>query len=252
MNDKNQDLAFQSIVGDYFTFRCHKEIKCFTKCCRALNLILTPYDIIRLKHRLNLSSDTFLEDYTETRLDDRSRFPMVYLKMENDSDKKCPFVTSDGCTIYEDRPSACRIYPLGRAAMKPDGKKEVMERFFVVAEKHCLGFGEDKEWTLKEWLSNEGVDEYSDMNDQWMVLITSPKSLGPEDHVQKKIKMFNMASYNLDRFKDFLFKSGFFNRFEVDPDLIKKMESDDVALMKFALDWLWFSLFGEKTIRIKQ
>ena len=43
-----------------FTFLCHKEVKCFTKCCRGINIVLTPYDIIRLKNRLQLSSDEFL------------------------------------------------------------------------------------------------------------------------------------------------------------------------------------------------
>ena len=47
-----------------FTFRCHKDVKCFTKCCRGINIILTPYDIIRMKNRLGLTSDEFLSIYT--------------------------------------------------------------------------------------------------------------------------------------------------------------------------------------------
>jgi len=33
-----------------FKFECHKGVKCFTKCCRGINIVLTPYDIIRLKN----------------------------------------------------------------------------------------------------------------------------------------------------------------------------------------------------------
>ena len=43
-----------------FRFKCHKDVKCFTKCCRGINITLSPYDIIRLKNRLNLSSEEFL------------------------------------------------------------------------------------------------------------------------------------------------------------------------------------------------
>ena len=176
---------------------------------------------------------------------------MVTLKMNNDENKTCPFVTSDGCAIYEDRPAACRIYPLGRAATKPDGRKNTLQHLFIVEEEHCLGFQEEKEWTIEEWLANEGVDEYNAMNDQWLEIITSSRSLGPEKDLSRKIQMFFMASYNLDRFRDFIFKSKFFDRFEVESALTEKLASDNVELMKFAFDWLKFSLFGDKTIQVK-
>ena len=242
---------FKPIIGNKFRFRCHKDIQCFTECCADLNLILTPYDIIRIKNRLGLSSDDFLTRYTDTKFDNKSRFPRVILKMNMDKSKKCPFVSPAGCTIYEDRPGACRIYPIGRAAMKPDGKTDMCEHFFIVQEKHCLGFQEDKEWTIEEWMKNEGLDEYNTMNDKWLEIITSPKSLGLEKETARKIQMFFMASYNLDKFRKFLFESNFLNLFEIKPDLKEKLISDDVELMKFAIDWLKFSLFGVKTIRIR-
>jgi len=135
--------------------------------------------------------------------------------------------------------------------MKPDGKTDMCEHFFIVQEKHCLGFQEDKEWTIEEWMKNEGLDEYNTMNDKWLEIITSPKSLGLEKETARKIQMFFMASYNLDKFRKFLFESNFLNLFEIKPDLKEKLISDDVELMKFAIDWLKFSLFGIKTIRIR-
>ena len=51
-----------------FQFKCHKGVKCFNQCCRDINIILTPYDIIRLKARLGLSSEEFLTLYTEPQL----------------------------------------------------------------------------------------------------------------------------------------------------------------------------------------
>ncbi|MEJ2726399.1 MAG: YkgJ family cysteine cluster protein [Deltaproteobacteria bacterium] len=226
-------------------------MRCFTQCCAGLNLTLTPYDIVRLKNRLGLSSDQFLDNHAETRLDKHPRFPMVTLKMQPDPEKKCPFVTAEGCTVYEDRPSACRIYPLGRAALKVDSKRGAKEKFFMVHEEHCLGFGEDRLWTVEEWLADQGVHHYNIMNDGWLEVITSPKSLGPEKDIQRKIQMFFMASYNLDKYRQFLFESKFFALFQVDPEQQKRLGSDDVALMAFAFDWLKFSLFGERTLSIK-
>ena len=249
-NEKST-TSFRSIRGNTFAFRCHKGIECFTRCCADLNLVLTPYDIIRLKNRLGMSSEDFLNKHTDTTMDRHQRFPMVKLIMNQDEKRKCPFVSSDGCTIYEDRPGACRIYPLGRAATKPDVQRDTREKFFIVDEKHCLGFHEEKEWTIEEWLKNEGLDEYNAMNDQWLEIITSQKDLGPKKDIHQKTKMFFMASYNLDRFREFVFGSKFFKLFDVEPNLMERLASNDVELMKFAFEWLKFSLFGEKTIQIK-
>ena len=47
-----------------FTFKCHTVIACFTQCCRDITIVLTPFDILRLKKGLGVSSDEFLEKYT--------------------------------------------------------------------------------------------------------------------------------------------------------------------------------------------
>ena len=239
------------IVDNEFHFLCHRNIECFNKCCADLNLLLTPYDILRITGRLEISTGDFLDDFTDTKIDERSRFPMVYLKMKEDGNKPCPFVSRNGCTIYEDRPGACRIYPLGRASSKSDGQSNTSEQFFTVNESHCLGFDEDVKWTIGEWIENEGLQEYNEINDQWMEIITSHKSLGIEDDSVKKIQMFYMASYNLDKFRNFLFESSFFKLFEVDPARKDKMKDNKKELLLFSFCWLKFSLFGETTLTMK-
>ncbi|MFP4036977.1 MAG: YkgJ family cysteine cluster protein [Desulfobacteraceae bacterium] len=232
---------------DKFRFRCHKGISCFTQCCAGLNLLLTPYDIVRLKSRLGMSSDEFIERYTEPKMDEPYVWPVIRLLMKDDQRKSCPFVTSEGCTVYEDRPGACRIYPLGRASMTPD-RGGVREKFFLVKEPHCKGFEEDREWDAREWMASEGVDLYNSMNDSWLRILTNRTPVGPKEAAARKHAMFFMASYNLDRFRDFVFKSSFLDRFHVDPATREAIASDDTALMTFAFDWLRFSLFGEQTM----
>ena len=90
-----------------FQFRCHKDVKCFTQCCRGINIILTPYDIIGLKSRLGLSSEEFLAVYTELQMLEKTDVPVVTLKLLDEegapADRKaCPFVRPEGllaCTL---------------------------------------------------------------------------------------------------------------------------------------------------------
>ena len=41
-------------------FRCHPEVSCFTACCGNINIILTPYDILRIRKALNLPAEEFM------------------------------------------------------------------------------------------------------------------------------------------------------------------------------------------------
>ncbi|MGE5841105.1 MAG: YkgJ family cysteine cluster protein [Deltaproteobacteria bacterium] len=243
--------VFEPLDGDRFRFLCHRGMECFTLCCAGLNLVLMPYDILRMKHRLDISSGEFLNRYTEMRFDRHPRFPMVVLKMKDEEGRRCPFVQPEGCAAYEDRPSACRIYPIGRAAMNPGGESSPLEKYFVVREEHCLGFREPRDWTIEDWVADQGLKEYDTMNSAWLDIVTSSQSLGQEKDIPRKIQMFCMASYNLDSFRSFVFKSKFLDVFDVSPELRDRLASDDEALLAFAMDWLKFSLYGMKTMRLR-
>jgi len=49
---------------DSFEFSCHPGVKCFNKCCSDVNIVLTPYDVLRMKNRLGITSTEFLDTYT--------------------------------------------------------------------------------------------------------------------------------------------------------------------------------------------
>ena len=38
------------------------DIACFTRCCRNIDILLTPYDVIRMKNRLGITSTEFLAE----------------------------------------------------------------------------------------------------------------------------------------------------------------------------------------------
>jgi uncharacterized protein len=251
--ESKDQTTFQPIQKDAgFSFRCHPGIACFNRCCSKLNLTLTPYDIIRLKKWLEMDSSSFLDRYTRIFIDRQTGLPGVRLKMLENEERSCPFLTPEGCTVYQARPAACRLYPLGRATARPESSTDgLMEKFFLVKENHCLGFNEKRRWTPVEWMAHEGLDAYLAVNDPWQQTIADLPVVGPTDNGEKKKSMFFMASYNLDRFKVFLFKSSFFKRFDVDDATKIQIFQKDEDLLLFAIKWIRYSFIGEKSSLIK-
>ncbi len=234
-----------------FKFKCHPGVKCFTQCCRDINIILTPYDIIRLKNRLHLSSQEFLAIYTEPQLLEKTGLPVVTLKFldeeEKDTDSKaCPFVRDNGCLIYDDRPTTCRYYPLGVASLSHKEGADDDDFYFFVHEPHCLGFEEDKLWTVRAWRQDQGVDIHDEINAEWTDLVVRKRSFPPNMQLTEQTKqMFFMVSYNLDKFRSFVFESSFLQRYEVDEPTLEAIKDDEIALLKFGLNWLKWLLFKE-------
>lgn len=234
-----------------FKFECHKDVKCFTKCCRGINIILTPYDIIRLKNRLQLSSEEFLAIYTKPELMEKTDLPVITLKLLDDEQTSCPFVRDDGCLIYEDRPSNCRYYPLGVASLSHKEGADDEGFYFFVKEPHCLGFDEEKEWTVTEWRKNQGVDIHDEINAEWTDLVVRKRSFPSNIKLTEKSKqLFFMVSYNIDKFKQFVFESSFLERYDIKEDVVEKIKNDEIALLKFGLNWLKDILFNYKNFEV--
>lgn len=238
-------------LDDSFCFECGPHVECFTECCGKLDLRLTPYDVLRLRRGLGRSSGEFLDVYTIIRWRTPHGLPEVMMKMDRDAGRRCPFVTEQGCMVYENRPGACRIYPIGRAATKNpvDGSRE--EFYFPVREQHCKGFGYDKQWTVREWLDDQELDRYNRFNDMLMEIYVMKSRRRDIELSTKHMQMFMMALYSLDRFREFLFKSGFLQKFDLEPELVDALKNDDYRLLEFAFQWLRFAFFGEPTLTVK-
>jgi len=235
-----------------FTFECHKDVKCFTRCCRGINIVLTPYDIIRLKNRMQLSSGEFLAIYTRPELLEKTDLPVVTLKMLDDEQESCPFVRDDGCLVYTDRPSTCRYYPLGVASLSHKEGAEAGGFYFFVHEPHCLGFEEKRDWTVASWRQDQGVDIHDDINAAWTDLVVRKRSFPKNVMLTEDAKkMFFLASYNIDKFKDFVFKSTFLSRYEIDPDTVAAIEKDEIELLRFGLRWVKYILFKDGDFAVK-
>lgn len=242
-------------------FRCHPGVSCFTACCGGIKIVLTPYDILQLTKRLGIPAHEFLHQYTIPTYLEKTDMPGVMIKLRED-DNKCPFVTPEGCTVYTDRPTACRYYPVGMADFHEGGQRDTdgnevktaeEKFFFTVREDHCKGFEEDKEWTIREWRADQGVDVRDEMNKEWLRLVMRRKSYGLQATLSEQAKrMFFMASTDLTTFRKFIFESSFLETYEVDQETIDKIREDDVELMLFSFSYLAATLFGAEGMKIKQ
>ena len=226
-----------------FRFRCSPEVSCFTDCCRDVTIVLTPYDVLRLKNALGISSDEFIDRYAVVVQRSDRLIPMVVLRM-NDDDKKCSLVTGEGCTVYEDRPWPCRMFPLD---INDDGTFR-----YITDASRCSGLSEDCHTRISDWLIEQGVPMYDEMN-TLLSQLTSPLRAQEVDIDNPQIRqMVFMALYNLDAFRKFVFESSFLDRFDLDEVTIEKVRRSDVELLRLAIDWIKFGIFGQKTFKVKE
>jgi len=234
-------------------FQCSRDLSCFTKCCREAHIILTPYDIIRLKKTLGLSSDEFLFVYTGLGTIDNTELPVPVLKMKEDEEKTCPFLVKEGCGIYEDRPLTCRYYPIGAGIFRNLDESRGEKFYALIKEPHCMGHDLGEEINVGQWLKSQGVYEYEEANKGWTELILRRKSIGPFITIQEKTKeMFFSGCYNIDSFRRFVFESKFLKIYDVPEDRLEKARVDDISMLNLAIDWLRFTFFGDPIMKIKE
>jgi len=126
-----------------FSYHCNR----CNRCCHNKRIPITPYDIVRLARKLEISTGEFIERFTDEGI-------RLKVRME-DANAACVFLGPSGCTVHSDRPAPCRIYPLSWATlytgedvfgfMEPDPETEGV-------------YGEDG--TVGEFADAQGLADY--------------------------------------------------------------------------------------------
>ena len=237
---------------DSIQFRCHKGIACFNKCCQNIDIMLAPYDVLRLKKRLKLSARDFLDNFTRDFAMDGHGMPGLKLATKDES-PACVFLTPEGCGVYADRPSACRYYALGLLSMRKKDSPTDEDSYFVVKEDHCLGHQEAKTQTVGDYRKEQGLEDYDAINREWRQIVLKKRSGGPAvgKPSERSMELFFLASYDLDGFREFISTPGFTDLFELDPAEKQALVENDEALLRFAFRFLKQALFGEITIPVR-
>jgi Fe-S-cluster containining protein len=227
MNETTKVLGLE----DTFHFSCHPGIDCFSQCCQDVNILLTPFDILRMKNHLSISSTEFLKTYTKRLLAPETSFPAVQFRMNEESGKRCYFVDDQGCKIYQHRPWPCRMYPLDHGV---DGEGFVP----MVESSRCLGLKDDRTWKLRDWFEDQGLQPYNEWNQRFAEVTEDEKLANWRKEYPGGVDIFYLACYDLDRFREQVFKEKLYEMVDqpsVDKDALK---TDDLALLDFAFTWL--------------
>ena len=232
-------------IDDTFKFSCSAEVPCFNECCRDLNQFLTPYDILCLKKHLGMTSGAFLERYTTQHTGPETGLPVIALKPDDALNLKCPFVTESGCSVYNARPASCRMYPLARAVSRSRKTGKVTEHFALIKEPHCRGFEQETTQTVRQWIENQKIAVYNEMNDLLMEIISMKNHTIPGPLDMKSSHSFYIALYDLDRFRPHIFEKGLLDDFHLDSDILEAVKKDDVELLKIGHRWIKQMLFTD-------
>lgn len=238
-------------LGDSeFLFECHPGVECFTVCCKKVEMILYPYDIIRLKNCLNIDSEEFVRSYTYLAKGDNPFFPTVKLKLIDDEISACPFLSPEGCTVYQDRPSACRTYPLERAVDRSPDSGAPDEYYFLTDHSYCKGHNEDTTNSVISFTRQQRLIEYNTINDLWAELDTlfSTNPWKGEGAAGEKQQLAFMVCYNIDGFKRFIEQHQLLKQFKLDKNFKRRIIKEDGELLKFGFEWLKLILTGRSSL----
>lgn len=236
-------------LEDTIQFSCYQGISCFNACCRQADITLTPYDILRFKKRLELTSTEFLAQYTVPFEMDADGLPGVKLRTQNQA-PVCLFMNESGCSVYQDRPAACRYYPVGMMAMRAMGSAEDKAQYCLVREDHCKGHEEPCTLTIAAYRKEQQVEEFDDINRDWFRVILKKRSAGPAvgKLSDTSLHMFFMCSYDIDKFRVFIKSDGFKSIYDLDETTSRGLEEDDISLLQFGFRLMRQVFYGEQTI----
>lgn len=252
LSDPDMIPEGRTVVGsEPFQFRCHPGVSCYKSCCRRLELYLYPYDVLRLKNALGLHSSDFMREHTRLATGSHPYFPSVMLNMADDGEHLCPFLGEQGCTVYGDRPTACRTYPLERAVEKRAGGGRLHAHYFMTHHAYCRGHEEEGSYTLVQWERDQILHDFNLMNDLWAEVdaffATNPWQ--GEGAAGPRQQLAFMVCYNIDDFRGYAAAHQLLRRFVIGKDRRRRIERQDEELLKFGFEWLVYVLGGTSPLR---
>jgi uncharacterized protein len=240
------------IEGETFQFHCHPAVSCFLACCQNVDMLLFPFDIILLKNQLNLHSAEFLRKFARLCEGSHPFFPGLKLNMREEKGP-CPFLGEEGCTVYKNRPSACRTYPLERGVEYPGNGRALKIHYFMTHHPYCKGHFEPRTYSISQWERDQMLHECNQYNDLWAEIdaffATNPWA--GEGKAGPYQQLAFMVCYNIDEFRSYALKQNLLNDFKLRKDEKRHILKDDSALLRFGFDWLEFILGGRKKLMKK-
>ena len=222
------DAAKNMTESSAFPFACHDALPCFTQCCKDVNIYLTPYDVLRLRQGLSTGSTEFLARYTRGFLARATSIPVVQLTM-NPGTLSCPFVTEEGCQVYENRPWACRMFPLDITSTDTNYR-------LITGNERCKGLSERSKGSVKDWLESQGVIEYAEMDREFQSVMPARFRAGVP--MNEGLGRLLFIAYDLDIFAELVKDNRFVTLNDLDENMLGLAAKDSKELLKLAFRYI--------------
>jgi hypothetical protein len=188
-------------------------------CCHDMgkSIVLDPLDI----YRLSMSFEELLGNTVELNMVDGVILPNLKMSEENNS---CIFLDENGrCSIHENRPGICRIFPLGR--VYDDGSFN-----YILQVNECPKENKSKV-KVSKWIDTPNLKTNQKFISDWHYFIkkTGQKILNMDDEaVAKKVNLEILQAFYVEPYKkDEDFYTQFYKRLHDTHKILGKVLCDE-------------------------
>lgn len=158
---------------------------CPANCCtNGPPIVLNPYEISQICAAADLSYEDLLDIVESGRA---NGFPIIMLPRN----PVCCFRTENGCRIYQARPLACRLFPLGRIFHND------CSHIVLPGRNRCAGLVSAPARTVDDYLKDQKTHVCIEMADKWIEFVSEMEGLRLPDRPVTSIA-FHMMVYQPD------------------------------------------------------
>ncbi len=185
-------------------------------CCKGMgnSIILDPMDVYRLEKGLQKSFEELLQDHLELNVVDGVILPNLKLVGEQEA---CTFLNEEGrCSIHENRPGICRLFPLGRVYEKDDYK-------YFLQVKECQKQNRTKV-KISKWIDTPDYSRYKAYILRWHSFLNKAEEImrdaSDEDFSKQFCMLILQAFYGKSYNVTMDFYEQFYERMKVVEDAL--------------------------------
>lgn len=169
-------------------------------CCHGMgsSIVLDPLDVHRLMSHFQTRFEVLLEDKIELNIVDGVILPNLKMNTQAEGEP-CVFLDAEGrCSIHEDRPGICRIFPLGRVYED--------NSFSYILQIHECQKENRSKVKVSKWIDTPDLKKNQQFITDWHYFLKAAQArlaAGGEEELIKRIAMqilqyFYIETYHTD------------------------------------------------------
>lgn len=169
-------------------------------CCHGMgsSIVLDPLDVHRLMSHFQTRFEVLLEDKIELNIVDGVILPNLKMNTQAEGEP-CVFLDAEGrCSIHEDRPGICRIFPLGR--VYEDNSFSYILQIHECQKENC------SKVKVSKWIDTPDLKKNQQFITDWHYFLKAAQArlaAGGEEELIKRIAMqilqyFYIEPYHTD------------------------------------------------------